>query len=449
MILDLPRFVKAESAYWTELEGILDKLDEHPATRLPLPDVERLHYLYERCSAGLARLRTFSAETATIGRLEALVARAYGEIHETRTFDFRAWPGMAWRAFPKAFRRRIQAFQFALLVTLAGCALGWFAIQFDAGSKAVLMPFPGLMETPAERVAREEKAGSDRLRGKQATFSAELMTNNIRVTFVTLALGMTWGVGTLVVLFHNGVILGAVAADYVLAGKGVFLLGWLLPHGVVEIPAILVGAQGGFVLAGAVSAEFSRAVSLLALCAVWIGYSLVLEWWWRGRTVGKRILGLRVMDVNGLRLDPSQIVLRNLLRFIDAMPLFYLVGGVTALCSGKSQRLGDFAANTVVIRHRREEQPDFTGLFGTRYNSLLEHPVFAARLRTRVGAEAAAIALRALVEREHYEPRARVELFGEIAAYFRSLQAFPGQAVDEVSDEQLVRNIMDVVCWRA
>ena len=50
-------------------------------------------------------------------------------------------------------------------------------------------------------------------------------------------------------LFYNGVILGAVAVDYVRAGETKFLLGWLMPHGVIEIPAILIAGQAGFMLA--------------------------------------------------------------------------------------------------------------------------------------------------------------------------------------------------------
>ena len=77
------------------------------------------------------------------------------------------------------------------------------------------------------------------------------MTHNIKVSIFTLALGLTWGIGTLIMLFYNGVILGAVALDYVLAGETPFLLGWLLPHGGVEIPAIILAGQAGLVLAGA------------------------------------------------------------------------------------------------------------------------------------------------------------------------------------------------------
>ena len=77
------------------------------------------------------------------------------------------------------------------------------------------------------------------------------MTHNTKVAIFTLALGLTWGIGTLVMLFYNGVILGVVALDYLMAGETTFLLGWLLPHGAIEIPAIILAGQSGLVLAGA------------------------------------------------------------------------------------------------------------------------------------------------------------------------------------------------------
>jgi uncharacterized membrane protein SpoIIM required for sporulation len=81
-----------------------------------------------------------------------------------------------------------------------------------------------------------------------ATFAGFLMVNNIKVSIFALALGMTYGVGTMVLLFFNGVVLGLIAIDYVLAGQLVFLLGWLMPHGVIEIPAILLAGQAGLIL---------------------------------------------------------------------------------------------------------------------------------------------------------------------------------------------------------
>lgn len=288
MIIDLPRFLASERPFWTELEAMLDRFEAEPQWTLPLEKARRFHYLYERASADLARIITFSAEPEVRRYLENLVARAYSEIHETREKQhrFAPWPWLS-QTLPQTFRRQINAFWLAAAITLAGCAFGGFAVALDPEAKATILPqrFAGHLGDPTERVAREEHAGSDRLAGQKTTFSAALMQNNIRVSITAMALGMTYGLGTLVVLFYNGVILGLVAVDYVLAGQTAFLLGWLMPHGVIEIPAILIGAQAGFVLAGALIGRGQRATLAMRLRAVVgdvvtliFGVALLLVW---------------------------------------------------------------------------------------------------------------------------------------------------------------------------
>lgn len=250
MILDIARFVQAETAYWKELDSVLAALGSDPLRRMTLTEIQRLHYLYERCSADLVRLDNVSTEPQLREYLETLVARAYSEIHETRGTNRTQWKNTA-LAFPRAFRRHLRAFQLSVAITLLGCAFGWFALHQDAQVKATLLPFSGLLGSPAERVAREESATKDRLQGVKGSFAAQLMTNNIRVTLLAMATGITYGAGTLILLFYNGVILGVVTSDYITGGQGVFLAGWLLPHGSIEIPAILLGGQAGFILAGA------------------------------------------------------------------------------------------------------------------------------------------------------------------------------------------------------
>jgi len=252
VIIDLQKFITNERPLWIEFETMLNRLEAEPNMRLPLEKVQRFHLLYERTAADLAKITTYSSEPETRRFLENLVARAYGEIHETREKQRRFYP-LAWffQTWPRTFRKHIRAFQLSLAVTLAGCAFGGLAIAFDPDSKPVLMPFSHLIEDPAKRVAEEEKATGDRLHGHKTGFAAELMTHNTKVSIFTLALGMTWGVGTVIMLFYNGVILGAVAVDYIRAGETKFLLGWLMPHGVIEIPAILIAGQAGLLLASA------------------------------------------------------------------------------------------------------------------------------------------------------------------------------------------------------
>jgi len=111
------------------------------------------------------------------------------------------------------------------------------------------------------------------------------MTHNIQTSVFTLALGMTWGVGTMMLLFYNGIALGAISVDYIADGQTRFLMGWLMPHGVIEIPAILVAGQAGFLLAlGLIGrgsreplAQRMRAVSRDAVTLTF-GFALLLVW---------------------------------------------------------------------------------------------------------------------------------------------------------------------------
>jgi uncharacterized membrane protein SpoIIM required for sporulation len=262
MILNLDQFIAGERPRWERLDAILRRLAEDPWRRPSLEEARELEGLYQRACADLARLRTYVADPGSRVYLEGLVARGYAEIHGQRgaRVRVRPWEWLA-RGFPDTFRRRIGAFWFACGLMLAGGCFGAGALAFDPESKEVIMPFPHLLGDPAQRVADEEKQardGLDRGEGARATFAGTLMVHNIQVTLNAMALGLTWGVGTVVIMFYNGVILGAVILDYVAAGQSEFLAAWLLPHGSVEIPAMLLGGQAGFVLAGALVGRRER-----------------------------------------------------------------------------------------------------------------------------------------------------------------------------------------------
>jgi uncharacterized RDD family membrane protein YckC len=194
-----------------------------------------------------------------------------------------------------------------------------------------------------------------------------------------------------------------------------------------------------------VSFNFAVAFYVIGYFIVSIGYGILFEWSWRGQTVGKRLLRLRVMDVEGMRLQFNQIVVRNLLRFVDALPAFYFVGGVTCWLNSKCQRLGDIAANTVVVRHPRIAEPDLDQVLAGKFNSLRQFPHLVARLRQNVTPVEADLALQSLLRREEFDPVARVELFGELAGHFRAKVEFPAEANDGVADEQFLRNVVDVI----
>ncbi|HEO70092.1 MAG TPA: stage II sporulation protein M, partial [Candidatus Hydrogenedentes bacterium] len=145
MIVDLHRFLAAEAPYWSELETMIEGLDRRVEHSLAVDEVKRLHYLYERASADLARLRQLPSEPRARVRLEALVARAYAEIHETRG-RARGLAPLRWflTTLPQTFRRHVRAFQLALAFTLVGACFGALVLYVDPEAKRVLLPYTHL-----------------------------------------------------------------------------------------------------------------------------------------------------------------------------------------------------------------------------------------------------------------------------------------------------------------
>lgn len=191
--------------------------------------------------------------------------------------------------------------------------------------------------------------------------------------------------------------------------------------------------------------DFANALQIVAYFVIALVYAAVAEWIWRGQTVGKRLLRLRVVDSGGLRLEPAQVVVRNLMRLVDMLPILYLAGGIACILSRHRQRLGDLAAGTVVIRTPKLAHPDLDQVLGAKYNSLAEHRHLAARLRQKANPEAAHIALEAVLRRDQLSSAARVQVFGELARYFRGLVAYPPAAVEQLSDESYVRDVIEIL----
>jgi uncharacterized RDD family membrane protein YckC len=228
-----------------------------------------------------------------------------------------------------------------------------------------------------------------------------------------------------------------------LAGPVARFLAWIVDFACIF--AIMMAINMGIQFTQIVGLDFARAAAIISYFVVSIGYGILCEWYYKGQTFGKRLMSVRVMDIQGLRLQFSQIVIRNLLRFIDSLPVCYLVGGLSCLFSPKSQRLGDLAANTIVTRESKIPRPDLEQLLTHKYNSLRDYPHLVARLRQRTSPHEANIALQALLRRDELDPNARVELFAQIAAHFKKIIPFPQEVIDGITDEQFVRNIVDAL----
>ena len=254
MILDLQRFQAQARPRWNNLESLLGALESRPDRRLNPTESEQLQELYAQVATDLNRVTHGSLAPELRQYLERLVARAYAELYYAPPSRSDMWQPRRWlrifTLFPEAFRRQFRYFALALLITVLGCVMGGLAVRYDPASVDVLLP-EDYLRNPDQRVQSEEQ-GVGRHRSTtqtEAAFSAELISHNIRVSLLAAALGVTFGIGTALLLFENGVLLGAVAVRYTHEGFGLFVTAWLLPHGAFEIPSILIAGQAGFYLA--------------------------------------------------------------------------------------------------------------------------------------------------------------------------------------------------------
>jgi uncharacterized RDD family membrane protein YckC len=191
---------------------------------------------------------------------------------------------------------------------------------------------------------------------------------------------------------------------------------------------------------------FGVMVITLAEFAIGFAYGALMEGFWNGQTIGKRLFHLRVIDQAGLPLRIEQAWVRNLMRVFDALPFAYLIGGISVLSSPLMQRFGDRVAGTLVVRQTPLAVPGEESWTRQKYNSFMEHPTIAVHLRRAATPELASLIQDALRRRNELAPYARREIYRELATYLQSeISPFPDELVERLSDEQYLINASGIL----
>jgi uncharacterized membrane protein SpoIIM required for sporulation len=263
--MEIVAFVETRRPRWLELERLLDKSEALGLQSLSVSEARQLCRLYRAASGDLLFVRARSAAAEVSEYLNDLVGRAYAVTYPGKKPRVSgAWTFVS-RTFPRVLRRELPMFLAATLLFWAGAGFGYVGMLLDPDAAPYLVPDEHLKLDPvkrAEDAAKDDVASADR----QAEFSSFLFTHNIGVAFFCFALGITAGVGTAIMLFANGLMLGALAQVYAAKGMIGWFWAWILPHGIPEITAICIAGAAGFVMARGLVAPrgLSRRVSLRA-----------------------------------------------------------------------------------------------------------------------------------------------------------------------------------------
>jgi uncharacterized membrane protein SpoIIM required for sporulation len=243
--VNLTTFIEQRWREWKELETLLDRVEGSGLRALAPEQAVVFARLYRRTASDLNQAQTFVTGEATLRYLNDLVARCYLIIHAKKDPSLRMVLRRLVLGYPVVFRRFLPHFLLATGLLVLGGVFGFMASYHDSQvARGFLLPTDMPMIQPGQE-------GGAMNTGGLALFSAFLFRHNVSVTLVAFALGMTFGLGTAWLMFENGVIAGALAAVFVEQGETLAFCTGILPHGVLEIPACLLGGAGGFVLAQA------------------------------------------------------------------------------------------------------------------------------------------------------------------------------------------------------
>lgn len=242
---------KAErkQAEWQEFATRIESLRQQGRRglrRLSDSELSDLLDRYQGLTSDLGRARAMDAPAATVDFLNRLAVSAHGVLYGySRDREHLSW-ALGWGGFARAVRSAPGAVGLAFLMFWLPALVSFLAVQMVPGVAFELVaPEFYNFDPPSAQHMHE-------IPSLMRPFTASsIIANNIQVTFLAFALGLSAGIGTTVVLVYNGVHIGAVAGWMSYQGQGMALLGWVLPHGSTELLAICLSGAAGYVLAGA------------------------------------------------------------------------------------------------------------------------------------------------------------------------------------------------------
>ena len=246
--MDVDRFIARNSATWARL----DALARQGGGRLSPVEVQELVALYQQTSSHLSHARTERADPALVARLTRLVASAAAVIYSTRSrslvgiarFFTTSFPAAVWHA-----RRFVVAAALLLLVPalVVGAWVATSDVALDAaGPEAVREAY---VEDDFEAYYSSAPAGQ---------FATQVTVNNIQVSILAFAAGVLVCVVTAFILAFNGANIGVAAGLFAAAGEQPKFWGLILPHGLLELSAVIVAGAAGLALGWAIVAPGDR-----------------------------------------------------------------------------------------------------------------------------------------------------------------------------------------------
>jgi uncharacterized membrane protein SpoIIM required for sporulation len=237
------RWLDKRKPYWNRLEQLLDQSARKGLSSLGRSELQELGLLYRQIAADLAALREDRGSVHFARYLNQLLARAHNIIYSSSKTSPSAIFSFFTVTYPRVFRQHWRYVQIALLFFAVSAAVGAALTYQDPDFKLSIIG-PQMVQTIEKR-----EMWTHSIVGIKPLASSAIMTNNISVGFMTFALGITGGLGTIYMMLFNGLMLGVIGMACHQSGMSLQLWSFVAPHGVLELPAIFLAGGAGLRIA--------------------------------------------------------------------------------------------------------------------------------------------------------------------------------------------------------
>lgn len=231
--------------YWSRLESLLTRVKEQGLHALNRSELRELGLLYRQTATDLSAVRGDPSSVQQSRYLNQLLGRAHNAIYSGQ----KKTVGGVWefyrRDYPRIFRQFLPYTAVATAIFWVGALAGMFFVLSDPDYMRDFLP-PQLVAS-----IEHHEMWTHSIVSIKPQASSAIMTNNLSVSFMAFAAGITAGIGTLYLLFFNGMMIGVIGVACATYGMSIPLWSFVSPHGVLELPAIFIAGGAGLRLARA------------------------------------------------------------------------------------------------------------------------------------------------------------------------------------------------------
>lgn len=261
-------FIASGREVWERLADAAAETRRRGVKRMGAPALERMHEDYRRAAADLAYAQTHFPGSKTQAYLNRVVGQAHGELYGAAPHRLAAaWQFLA-RDYPRLLRREWKPIAVAAALMVGAAAAGWIAVYADRSLARLLIPEQFRDISPSQ-LADTKQANAEGA-ALYPVMGSYIGVNNVQVAIMAFAGGITFGALTVYAMLQNGLMVGVLAALFTRAGAGVAFWSLIVPHGSLELPAIIIAGGAGLKMAGALlfPGDLPRGAALKAAAPV-------------------------------------------------------------------------------------------------------------------------------------------------------------------------------------